>query len=183
MSKTQTSSRLREKVDRRNKAAKSKIRVGRSHERLQCDLPTKSWHSATHKYLDLNVLNVSPSGLYVELEERLPLKSHLDIFFDEDGTFPEALIKGKQLKARIMWSGKSPSGSGFGAGVQILEKSSSIENQHAGKLLCCCDLCSRMTFYKKVCQTEECVYLCQSCFRLFPKLPEGIKKYLLGNIY
>ncbi len=155
----------------------------RAHARVECNVPTKFFHSSANQCFDLNIRNISRGGLYFEAFQRLAQKSKIDIYIGDNVFSPELLEEVKHYSAQVKWMKKIHTCPLYGAGAQILEKSDSIDENTARELLRLSGLDCKYRLYNQVCEADACVYLLEPWFRIFPDLPDGIKKYLIGNIY
>lgn len=155
----------------------------RAHSRVECNVPTKFFHSRANQCFDLNIRNISRGGLYFEAFQRMPQRSRIDIYIGDNVFSPELLEEVKHYRAQVKWMKKIHTCPLYGAGAQILEKSDSIDENTARELLRVSDLCRQYRLYSHKCEADACVYLLKPWFYIFPDLPEGIKKYLIGNIY
>jgi hypothetical protein len=153
----------------------------RTHKRIECNMDAIYWHPMENECVDLKIRNISQSGLYFETTERPPLRTDIDILMNQELFCPEVIEDVKVCKTKIKWTKKIRPSAIFGAGAQIVSTNDPIDARFARKLLCTCDLCGR--YDMNICEGDECVLLCPECLKSYSKLPPGIKKYLLGNIY
>lgn len=165
-----------------NLIGKPKEGIQRTHARVNCNVPAKFWYPEANRYADMDIRNISRDGLYFEASAHVPLLSTIDVFIGDNVFGPELLEEAKQYKIRIKWIDQAHPGT-FRAGAEILNKNNSIDEHHTRNLLYACDLCQHYSLYSKVCTMDKCIYLCDTCRTIYPKLAEGIKKYVLGNIY
>jgi hypothetical protein len=165
------------------------VQIQRNFPRTHYEAPIQYGRTNADGFLDARMFNFSKGGLYFEPSQ--PLSPNSDIYIVmrnySPGTYgPEAY---KSYIARIKWCDQIVKTEGriYGAGVQFLERSHELLGSETQAVRIACDLCGTLIPSSEVCQTEDTVYLCSSCYKHLTSIPEGklretIHRFLLGNV-
>jgi hypothetical protein len=155
----------------------------RAYSRVKTNVPAVLWHPKYDRYADVIIRNMSKDGMCFACIETATKDDRIDIFIGENVFSPEMLEDARQYEVQIKWVDKNLTNIPCQAGAQIMIKSEAIYKDHARELLGICDLCGTSKFQKQICEGNKNINLCNFCYTFYTKMPEGLRKYLVGNIY